>query len=177
MHKSLQPTVWVWSFSSITLFPLCMIYPTMLLFPQLHPCSHTDYNFICILKAKICGYKHSAKHLKNPKASSCTFFPLHMIPDFLPGKAHVLLYSLPSELLCVWGLDFSPLSYDCRICQISKPFFSCTPSSRPCITAVGPEAKQQKKLCPFLNQRDLSPESDEDPPFQEQSKEKQSFRS
>lgn len=40
----------------------------------------------------------------------CThFFPLCTIHDFIPEKAHILLYGLPSVLLSVFWVWFSPL--------------------------------------------------------------------
>lgn len=127
IYKPLQSTVWVWSFSSITLFHLCIIYPTVLLFLQLHPQSNSDYNLIHILKVKICGYKYSAKYLKNTKASARTFFPLRMTPHFIPEKAHVLLlYGLPSMLLSVVWVCFFPLfSSVAGYVRFQRSFLSC----------------------------------------------------
>jgi len=83
-------------------------FPTMFLFLQLHPCFDSDYNLTSILKVKIRGYKHSAKYLKNKKASKCTFPPLRLIPHFIPEKSHVLLYGLPSVSLSVILVCFFP---------------------------------------------------------------------
>lgn len=174
MHKSLQSTVWVASFSSITLFPLWMIYPTMLLFLQLDSYSCNDYNLIYTLKVKNC-HENSAKYFKNPKASVCACFFLHMIPYFIPEKSHILLYSLPSRQLSGLGWVFSLFSSIAGYNRFQRSLLSSASSSRPCVTAVGPEARKQKKLCSFLNHRDLSQESDEDLLFQEQNKEKQPF--
>lgn len=77
------------------------------MFLQLHPCSDSDYNLIYILEVKICGYKHSAMHLKNQATFVCTFFPQRMLSHFIPEKAHVLLPYLPRYSL--WFLfGFSP---------------------------------------------------------------------
>lgn len=178
MLKSLQSTVWVWSFSSVTLFHLCMIYPTSLLFLQLCPCSDSVYNLIYTLKVKICGYKYSAKYLKNPKASVRTISPpTYDIPLHPWKRKRSPVWPTFSVLLCVFfRVWFFPLfSSIAGYVRFQRSFLSCTSSSRPSITAVGPEAKKHKKLCSFLNHRDLSQESDEDPLFQEQNKEKQPF--
>lgn len=111
MHKSLQSTVWVWSFSSVTLFHLCMIYPTSLLFLQLCPCSDSDYNLIYTLKVKICGYKYSAKYLKNPKASVRTISPPYVW--YSTSSLKTQMFSCMAYLLCVtlcFGFGFPPFS-------------------------------------------------------------------
>lgn len=51
---------------------------------------------------KICGYKYTAKYLKNPQVSVHLFFPLYLISHLIPKKAH-LLYGLPSMAFSGFG--------------------------------------------------------------------------
>lgn len=114
----LQSTVWVWSFSTTTLFRLCMILPNSVIVSTSSSLFRMN-NLIYILKVKICGYKYTAKYLKNLKASVHIFFSLYMISHLIPKKAHALLYGLPSVAFSVvWVWFFSPFFSYCRICQI-----------------------------------------------------------
>lgn len=121
-------------------------FSTMFLFSTVH-----------VLKVKICGYKYTAKYLKNPKASVLVFFPLYMISHWIPKKAHVLLYGLPSVAFSVaWVWVLSPFFFYFRICQISKVSAFMYFILKTITTAVGPEAKKQKKMWSFLNHGGLS---------------------
>lgn len=102
--------------------------------------------------------------------SSCVWNPTSPLKNHTSScTAHLLGNS------ALWVGFFPFFSSIAGYNRFQRSLLSSASSSRPCFTAVGPEARKQKKLCSFLNHRDLSQESDEDPLFQEQNKAKQPF--
>lgn len=168
-HKPLQAAVWAWSFSTITLFHLCMILANnFIVSTSFLQCSCFPQYIFWRWKFVGTNTLQSTWRTQKPLClcfSSYTWYPTESLKKHMSScMAYLLWHSL--WLGFGFCLLFSSIS---EYVRFQRSLLSCTSSSRPSPQQLVLRPRS-KRSCDLFWTMEVSQESDEDPLFQELNK-------